>query len=84
MLLSLVTVTAILQLATATNVSPPILYSRHALQDGSLEKRETCSDGSQCLLGSCCGDACALNCCALDNGGCKPSLSFPNLHYVPY
>ncbi|PKX93379.1 putative GPI anchored protein [Aspergillus novofumigatus IBT 16806] len=69
MLPSLVTVIAILQLATATNVSPPILYSRHALPDGSLEKRETCADGAQCLLGSCCGDGCALNCCALDNGG---------------
>ncbi|GAQ07638.1 hypothetical protein ALT_4959 [Aspergillus lentulus] len=69
MLLSLVTVTAILQLAIATNVSPPILYARHAAQDGSLEKRATCADGGQCLLGSCCGDGCALNCCALDNGG---------------
>ncbi|GIJ88285.1 hypothetical protein Asppvi_007205 [Aspergillus pseudoviridinutans] len=71
MLLSLVavTVTAILQLAVATNVSPPILYARHALQDESLEKRASCAGGGQCLLGTCCGDGCALNCCAYDNGG---------------
>ncbi|KAF7171086.1 hypothetical protein CNMCM5623_003542 [Aspergillus felis] len=71
MLLSLVavTVTAILQLAVATNVSPPIIYARHALQDGSLEKRASCAGGGQCFLGTCCGDGCALNCCAYDNGG---------------
>ncbi|EAW20562.1 putative GPI anchored protein [Aspergillus fischeri NRRL 181] len=69
MLLSLVTVISVFQLAIATNLNPPILYSRHAAQEGSLEKRETCEDGAQCLLGSCCGDGCALNCCALDNGG---------------
>lgn len=69
MLLSLVTVISVFQLAIATNLNPPILYSRHAAQEGSLEKRETCEDGSRCLLGSCCGDGCALNCCALDNGG---------------
>lgn len=77
MLLSLVTVISVFQLAIATNLNPPILYSRHAAQEGSLEKRETCEDGSRCLLGSCCGDGCALNCCALDNGGCKPFPSFP-------
>ncbi|KAH1488244.1 hypothetical protein KXW18_002370 [Aspergillus fumigatus] len=69
MLLSLVTVISVFQLAIATNLNPPILYSRHAAQEGSLQKRETCEDGSRCLLGSCCGDGCALNCCALDNGG---------------
>ncbi|RHZ50888.1 hypothetical protein CDV55_100596 [Aspergillus turcosus] len=75
MLLSLVTITitATLQLAIATNVSPPILYSRHGSQHGSLspslEKRADCGDGTRCLLGSCCGDGCAMNCCALDNGG---------------
>lgn len=58
MLLSLVTVISVFQLAIATNLNPPILYSRHAAQEGSLEKRETCEDGSRCLLGSCCGDGC--------------------------
>lgn len=80
MLLSLVTVISVFQLAIATNLNPPILYSRHAAQEGSLQKRETCEDGSRCLLGSCCGDGCALNCCALDNGGCKP---FPSFHPPP-
>jgi hypothetical protein len=72
MLLSLITTIAILQLALATDVSPPILYSRHGSQHGSLEsleKRAECGDGTRCLLGSCCGDGCAMNCCALDNGG---------------
>ncbi|GFF33979.1 hypothetical protein IFM61606_00481 [Aspergillus udagawae] len=69
MLLPLVTIISVFQLAVATNLSPPILYARHALQDGSLEKRASCGDGTRCLLGSCCGDGCAMNCCALDNGG---------------
>ncbi|GIK07787.1 hypothetical protein Aspvir_003456 [Aspergillus viridinutans] len=69
MLLSLVTIISVFQLAVATTVSPPILYDRHASQEGSLEKRANCGDGSQCLLGTCCGDGCALNCCAYDNGG---------------
>ncbi|KAF7121828.1 hypothetical protein CNMCM5793_009381 [Aspergillus hiratsukae] len=75
MLLSLITITAILQATVATNVSPPILYSRHGSQSQhgslspSLEKRGDCGDGTRCLLGTCCGDGCAMNCCALDNGG---------------
>jgi hypothetical protein len=77
MLLPLVTIISVFQLAVATNLSPPILYARHTLQDGSLEKRASCGDGTRCLLGSCCGDGCAMNCCALDNGGRKQSpLSF--------
>lgn len=80
-LLSLITITAILQLAIATSVSPPTLYSRHGSQHGSLspslKKRADCGDGTRCLLGSCCGDGCAMNCCALDNGGCMPFLPWP-------
>ncbi|PYI11895.1 hypothetical protein BO78DRAFT_61772 [Aspergillus sclerotiicarbonarius CBS 121057] len=66
-------------LATATpygrcvamaNKGPALIQRDYSpLQAGVLEKRDTCSDGSRCIVGNCCGDGCAYNCCALDNGG---------------
>ncbi|KAI9925269.1 hypothetical protein ASPWEDRAFT_72689 [Aspergillus wentii DTO 134E9] len=59
---------------TASTYNSPVLHSRHELQgrspvDSPLGKRAKCSDGSQCLIGQCCGGGCAPNCCAHDNGG---------------
>ncbi|KAL3456233.1 hypothetical protein BJX64DRAFT_294282 [Aspergillus heterothallicus] len=35
-----------------------------------LEKRDTCSNGATCIIGSCCGyDSCAYNCCGIDITG---------------
>ncbi|KAL2859384.1 hypothetical protein BJX68DRAFT_226181 [Aspergillus pseudodeflectus] len=35
-----------------------------------LEKRDTCEGGGSCIVGQCCGDGCAMNCCGVDmNGG---------------
>ncbi|RHZ48383.1 putative GPI anchored protein [Aspergillus thermomutatus] len=68
MLLSLVTVTAILQLAVATNLSPPILYSRHGSQHGSLEKRWAA--GSQNVASS--RGMCLSGVVGISSGGPRP------------
>jgi hypothetical protein len=57
----------------------PIIPSRKdftPIEEASLEKRETCADGSRCLFGVCCGDGCAPKCCAHDAGGGELSI-FP-------
>ncbi|KAF9886346.1 hypothetical protein FE257_011491 [Aspergillus nanangensis] len=37
--------------------------------EGVLEKRASCPGGGRCLIGECCGDGCASNCCGHDAGG---------------
>ncbi|EAW13454.1 putative GPI anchored protein [Aspergillus clavatus NRRL 1] len=57
-----------LSLIAATELSPPTLYDRYN-NTSNLAKRASCGDGMSCLIGVCCGDGCAMNCCAMDNGG---------------
>ncbi|RAK96060.1 putative GPI anchored protein [Aspergillus ibericus CBS 121593] len=71
-LLSVVLATATLygQFTATANKVPTLIQRNYSpLEAGILDKRDTCSDGSRCIVGNCCGDGCAYNCCALDNGG---------------
>ncbi|KAH8433732.1 putative GPI anchored protein [Aspergillus melleus] len=49
----------------------PILLKQEfsTVEYGALEKRDTCPGGGRCIIGTCCGDGCAQNCCGHDEGG---------------
>ncbi|PLB44813.1 hypothetical protein P170DRAFT_501700 [Aspergillus steynii IBT 23096] len=49
----------------------PILLKQEfsTVEYGALEKRDTCPGGGRCIIGRCCGDGCAQNCCGHDEGG---------------
>ncbi|RAH77184.1 hypothetical protein BO86DRAFT_392901 [Aspergillus japonicus CBS 114.51] len=76
-LVALATLGFLHQCMATANLSPAVLKRNTSPPEASsLAKREVCSDGTQCIVGSCCGEGCSWNCCGLDQGGCKiPSLN---------
>lgn len=49
----------------------PILLKQEfsTVEYGAFEKRDTCPGGGRCIIGRCCGEGCAANCCGHDEGG---------------